>query len=108
MSSTNLTEHKLKNMSKTIIIQADKKMLNNMICTAVKTGIREEREEDRKEKLANRMMIVPEVCRGLQISRSTLYQWIKLGYLPPLIKIGRRSYMKYSDVQKRIDSASNR
>jgi len=62
----------------------------------------------RKKELQNRMMAVPEILESLKISKSTLYQWIKLGYLPPFIKIGKRSYMKYSEVQEKIDYASKR
>ena len=41
---------------------------------------------------------IREFCNRFQISKPTLYEWIKMGKISP-VKIGRRVFFKKSDVE---------
>lgn len=45
---------------------------------------------------------ISEFCKHFQISKPTLYEWIKAGKIKPS-KIGRRVYFKRKDVEALLD-----
>lgn len=45
---------------------------------------------------------IAEFCKRFQISKPTLYEWIKAGKITP-VKIGRRVYFNRKDVEALLD-----
>ncbi len=47
------------------------------------------------------------LCQMLDISESTLWEWVRKGFLPRPVKIGVSSRWKWSDVEAKISPCSD-
>ena len=55
--------------------------------------------------LANKIFSVKELCKELQISRQTIYNWEKSGYVKPKM-IGGRKYFLGKDLLEQLSPSS--
>ena len=53
-------------------------------------------------KPAEKSYTISEFCKRFQISKPTLYEWIKMGKIKP-VKIGRRVFFNRKDVESLLD-----
>jgi len=59
---------------------------------------------NKEDKTPNRLMSRKDVLDFFQISETTLYRWSMKETKIPYIKINRRKFYKYSDVEKLIEN----
>jgi predicted site-specific integrase-resolvase len=59
---------------------------------------------NKEDKTPSRLMSRKQVLDMFQISETTLYRWSMKENKIPYVKINRRKFFKYSDIEKLIES----